>query len=183
MGNHFTQPISNCCDCSNSGPKNSNTTVVNKRKKRTRLGKDGLAQADQTNLLLDKWKASDVQQLMRVFKKNVSSADSSNSTTASATNADKTKGKGDTMNRQAFFQVFSELQSLPASVAGAAFDLFDKGKTGTIDFREFCTAVAICCLSSKKEQVNFVFDLFDGNRDGKLTMEEVKLLLETAVTR
>ena len=53
-------------------------------------------------------------------------------------------------------------------------------KTGKIDFREFCTAVAICCLSSSKEQINFVFDLFDEKSTGRLSKKDVQLLLETA---
>ena len=145
-----------------SGPAETGSTVVDKTRKRPRLGKDGLAEADQTNLLLDKWKASDVEQLVRVFKRSV--------------------GEGvPRMDRHAFFKVFSELQDLPESVAGAAFDLFDRRKTGSIDFREFCTAVAICCLSSREEQVGFVFDLFDVQRTGTLTPAEVRMLLQTAV--
>lgn len=158
MGNY-----NSCHECCAVGHSSSlETTVVNKRRKRTRLGKIRLAENDETNLLLDKWKSSDVQQLMRVYKKNA--------------------GTGQNMNKEAFFQVFSELQTLPNLVANAAFNLFDRGNTGVIDFREFCTAVAISCLSSKKEQIHFVFDLFDGNHDGKLTKKEVKLLLHTSIT-
>jgi Ca2+-binding EF-hand superfamily protein len=184
-----------CCDISSIGSTShvgsggGGTTVVNKRKKRPRLGKERLVEMDQTNLLLDQWKASDVQQLLRIFKKSVGltrqqqqqQQQQQKQQKKNQTKKQVVDNSHKLMNREAFFQVFAELQSLPSSVADAAFNLFDRGRTGSIDFREFCTAIAICCLASKKEQVTFVFDLFDGNSDGMLTVEEVRLLLRTAV--
>ena len=53
-----------------------------------------------------------------------------------------------------------------------AFDLFDRDKSGEIDFREFATAIAICCFGSVKEKIRLVFDLFDEDRDGALSTSE-----------
>ena len=151
-----THPCNDCCV--NLDPLDFNTTVVDKRRKRTRQGREGLALTDQTNLLLDKWNNAEVQQLMRVFKRNAPHR---------------------RMDREQFFHVFSELRHLPNAVAEAAFVRFDLKKTGSIDFREFCTAVAICCLSSRREQLHFVFDLFDEGTTGTLDRTEVRLLLQS----
>jgi Ca2+-binding EF-hand superfamily protein len=53
-------------------------------------------------------------------------------------------------------------------VAESAFRLFDRDRSGFIDFREFCCGLSIICLSSTNEKIRFVFDLFDLDRDGYL---------------
>lgn len=53
-------------------------------------------------------------------------------------------------------------------MAESAFRLFDRDRSGFIDFREFCCGLSIICLSSTNEKIRFVFDLFDLDRDGYL---------------
>ena len=66
-------------------------------------------------------------------------------------------------------------------MAESAFKLFDRNKTGVIDFREFCCGLSIISLSGTSEKIRFVFDLFDLDRDGYLNKSELRTLLETAV--
>lgn len=66
-------------------------------------------------------------------------------------------------------------------MAESAFRLFDRDRSGTVDFREFCCGISIICLASTNEKIRFIFDLFDLDRDGYLNRQELRLLLETAV--
>jgi Ca2+-binding EF-hand superfamily protein len=66
-------------------------------------------------------------------------------------------------------------------VVESAFKLFDRDKSGYIDFREFCCGLSIICLSGTNEKIRFVFDLFDLDRDGYLNRTELRTLLETSV--
>ena len=60
--------------------------------------------------------------------------------------------------------------------------MFDRDRSGFIDFREFCCGLSIISLSSTNEKIRFVFDLFDLDRDGYLNRPELRTLLETSVT-
>ena len=167
MGNQLLKTLG-CLDIVGSFGYNigeQNATVVNKNCKRPRLGKVGLAEADQTNRLLDKWRPSDVRQLIRAYKSSIRRSGSF----------------GESMDLSAFQHAFTELEDMPVGLAESAFRLFDKQQTGKIDFREFCTAVAICCLSTPNEQINFVFDLFDSNRNDNLSKLDVDMLLKTCL--
>lgn len=66
-------------------------------------------------------------------------------------------------------------------MAESAFRLFDRDRSGFIDFREFCCGLSIITLSSTNEKIRFVFDLFDLDKDGYLNRQELKTLLETSV--
>ena len=106
-------------------------TVVNTKRKRPRLGKDGLAEADQTNRLLDKWRPSDVRQLMRAFKSSIAAAraekesdgdigGSAATATAGAAATASASGKiSEHMGVDAFLKVFTGLDALPESIAKA----------------------------------------------------------------
>jgi Ca2+-binding EF-hand superfamily protein len=66
---------------------------------------------------------------------------------------------------------------LPKEVALSAFNLFDKDKSGCVDFREFCCALSLICRSGTNEKIRFVFDLFDLDKDGYLNKNEIAKLL------
>ena len=52
------------------------------------------------------------------------------------------------------------LQVLPPDVQRSAFRLFDCVGRGSLDFRNFCRALALCCRGSREERLRFLFDLF-----------------------
>lgn len=45
-------------------------------------------------------------------------------------------------------------------VQQSAFRLFDGVDRGSLDFRNFCRALALCCRGSREERLRFLFDLF-----------------------
>ncbi|CAN0599645.1 unnamed protein product, partial [Ectocarpus sp. 12 AP-2014] len=49
---------------------------------------------------------------------------------------------------------------LPVEVQRSAFLLFDCVGRGSLDFRNFCRALALCCRGSREERLRFLFDLF-----------------------
>mmetsp|Transcript_7448 Transcript_7448/g.4022 ORF Transcript_7448/g.4022 Transcript_7448/m.4022 type:complete len:91 (-) Transcript_7448:331-603(-) len=77
--------------------------------------------------------------------------------------------------------MFADLKDLPRAVGESAFRLFDMNKSGRIDFREFCVALSICCLSSTEEKIRFIFGMFDNDDDGYLNKEDMLTLLNSTV--
>ena len=59
------------------------------------------------------------------------------------------------------------LQILPADVQRSAFRLFDCVGRGSLDFRNFCRALALCCRGSREERLRFLFDLFSAANQPK----------------
>lgn len=47
-------------------------------------------------------------------------------------------------------------------VQRSSFRLFDTVGRGSLDFRNFCRALALCCRGSREERLRFLFDLFSG---------------------
>eukprot|EP00743_Colponemidia_sp_Colp-15_P007324 GILK01007909.1.p1 GENE.GILK01007909.1~~GILK01007909.1.p1 ORF type:complete len:1576 (-),score=341.81 GILK01007909.1:149-4876(-) len=119
------------------------------------------AVSDRVNLLLDKWKYGHVQLLKRKFK--------------------EARGNAKELDKKAFTRLFADLNDLPKNVVASAFRIFDADGSGRINFREFCCALSICCLSEPQEKTKFVFDMFDTNGDGYLQRPELVTLLETSV--
>ncbi|CAM9124714.1 unnamed protein product [Ectocarpus sp. 4 AP-2014] len=66
------------------------------------------------------------------------------------------------MDKEAFLRVFPDVQGLPVEVQRSAFLLFDCVGRGSLDFRNFCRALALCCRGSREERLRFLFDLFSG---------------------
>lgn len=60
-----------------------------------------------------------------------------------------------------------DVQSLPADVQKSAFRLFDCVGRGSLDFRNFCRALALCCRGSRDERLRFLYDLFSGASQAK----------------
>ena len=83
------------------------------------------------------------------------------------------------LNPQGFLQVFPSLSSFPDKVIHSAFVLFDNDSSGDIDFKEFCYILTIIIHGSMANQENFVFNLFDIDKDGFISLEELSLALES----
>eukprot|EP00941_MAST-03F_sp_MAST-3F-sp1_P001377 g1377.t1 len=136
-----------------------------------------LAYLDSTNLLLDCWSHTDVKRLLRKFREGTGKNESSTSSGAPTFSSAR-------MDQSAFMEVFRDQMknfNLPPSIASNAFRLFDHDDNGTLDVREFCVAISLCCVASREEKVRLVFDLFDLNGDGRLSANELRTLLQTAV--
>eukprot|EP00347_Sterkiella_histriomuscorum_P010752 403375058 len=121
-----------------------------------------------TTLLLDQWNERHIELLKIKFQESLALA-----------REKKIKIQG--LDKVAFMKVFADLKTFPKQVAESAFKLFDRDRSGFIDFREFCCGLSIICLSSNNEKIRFIFDLFDLDRDGYLNRQELRTLLETSV--
>ena len=114
-------------------------------------------------MLLDRWNQKHIELLKNKF-------------TSTITNQNK---RG--LDKEAFEKLFHELRDVPKGVVAAAFKFFDQDNTGIIDFREFCCALSLICLSGTEEKIKFIFELFDQDRDDFLNSSEILTLLKTSI--
>jgi len=111
------------------------------------------------NVQLDKWNSREITLVRSRFKKALK------------------RPRQLTVDHTDFYLVFPKLYYLHEQVSLNAFHLFDQDASSDIDFKEFCYVLTTLVYGTIEEQKNFVFRLFDLDRNGDIMMEELKIAL------
>ena len=59
------------------------------------------------------------------------------------------------------------------SVRNAVFDVFDKDHNNVVDMMELICGISLLCGGSEEEKIHSIFEIFDENGDGYISMDEM----------
>ncbi|KAF1316742.1 Recoverin family protein, partial [Globisporangium splendens] len=84
--------------------------------------------------------------------------------------------------RKAFDQFHGQQQDQESSdrlrfLVDRIFALFDTDKNGVVDFNELASGLSVLCGGSETDKVRAAFNLYDVNRDGYISLGEMRLYL------
>ena len=82
------------------------------------------------------------------------------------------------LDKPGFLKLFPGLASFPSIIQQSAFSLFRPSSVGGVNFRDFCAVLSKAMIGNKSEKAEFVFRLFDVDRDQRLSAGEVALMLD-----
>lgn len=111
------------------------------------------------NIQLDKWNLREIMLVRSRFKRGL------------------TRPKQWALDRAGFHLVFPGLDHLHELVSLNAFHIFDQDASRDVNFKEFCYVLTTLVYGTVEEQKDFVFRLFDQDRDGVIAMKDLKLAL------
>lgn len=79
------------------------------------------------------------------------------------------------LTRDEFIKIYKQFFPFgsPDEFAQHVFSVFDKDNNGTIDFKEFITALSTTSRGTLEEKLVWAFELYDLNNDGKITYDEM----------
>ncbi|XP_059614538.1 ubiquitin carboxyl-terminal hydrolase 32 isoform X2 [Phlebotomus argentipes] len=88
--------------------------------------------------------------------------------------------KGSAATGQLDLESVSPLLSppVPKNALAGVFNAFDENRDGHIDFKELCCGVSAACRGPSVERSKFCFKVFDTDRDGILSHEELKQMVD-----
>lgn len=88
------------------------------------------------------------------------------------------------MSRSEFAQVYADFFPGGHSEAFAdiVFNSFDTNGDGAVNFMEFTCALGIINNGSVEEKINWAFDLYDQDKNGVITLNELTTMLKVSLT-
>ncbi|KAI8825164.1 calcium-binding protein NCS-1 [Fimicolochytrium jonesii] len=84
------------------------------------------------------------------------------------------------LDRENFARIYKQFFPFGDSAAFAnhVFDVFDENKNGTVDFKEFISALSVTSRGRIDEKLVWSFQLYDINNDGYITRDEMYQIVE-----
>ena len=66
----------------------------------------------------------------------------------------------------------------PSSFADYVFNVFDKDKSGEIDFKEFICALSVTSRGKMEDKLEWAFQLYDIDNDGEISYKEMLQIVD-----
>ncbi|KAJ3186540.1 Neuronal calcium sensor 1 [Gaertneriomyces sp. JEL0708] len=84
------------------------------------------------------------------------------------------------LDRSEFHKIYKQFFPFGDSTAFAdyVFNVFDENRNGTIDFKEFISALSVTSRGKVEEKLVWAFQLYDINNDGYITKSEMTQVVE-----
>ncbi|GAB0091632.1 ubiquitin carboxyl-terminal hydrolase 32 [Sergentomyia squamirostris] len=70
---------------------------------------------------------------------------------------------------------------VPRNALAGVFNAFDENRDGHIDFKELCCGVSAACRGPSVERSKFCFKVFDTDRDGVLSHDELREMVDVLI--
>merc|ERR1712083_622691 len=83
------------------------------------------------------------------------------------------------LERDGFLQAYASLLAThnvdapSAEVQNAVFDLFDRDDNNVVDMMELICGISLLCSGTEDDKIHAVFNVFDENGDGFISMDEM----------
>merc|ERR1712039_657705 len=83
------------------------------------------------------------------------------------------------LEREGFLQAYAQLLAThnvdapSMEVQNAVFDLFDRDDNNVVDMMELICGISLLCSGSENDKIHAVFNVFDENGDGFISMDEM----------